>query len=49
MTRRLLFLIVCTLILVPDAGNAEEPTPKKATQPKANPVYAKIILPGGLQ
>lgn len=48
MTRRLLALIVCTLILVPHAMKAEEPTPKKAAQPKSNQVYVKIILPSDL-
>jgi hypothetical protein len=45
MTRQLLVLIVSTLILVPYAMKAEEPTPKKAAQPKSNQVYVKIIMP----
>jgi len=45
MTRQLLVLIVSTLILIPYAMKAEEPTPKKAAQPKFNQVYAKIIMP----
>jgi hypothetical protein len=45
MTRQLLVLIVSTLILVPYAPKAEEPTPKKAAKPKSNQVYVKIIMP----
>jgi hypothetical protein len=45
MTRQFLVLIVSTLILVPCAMKAEEPTPKKAAPPKFNPVYVKIIMP----
>ena len=45
MTRQLVVLIVSTLILVPYAAKAEEPTPKKAAQPKFNQVYVKIIMP----
>ena len=45
MTRQLLVLIVSTLILVPYAVTAEEPTPKKAAKPKFNQVYVKIIMP----
>ena len=45
MTRQLLVLIVSTLILVPYAVKAQEPTPKKAAQPKSNQVYVKIIMP----
>ena len=45
MTRQVLVLIVSTLILVPYAVKAEEPTPKKAAQPKSNQVYVKIIMP----
>ena len=45
MTRQLLALIVSTLILVPYAAKAEEPTPKKAAKTKFNQVYAKIIMP----
>lgn len=45
MTRQSLVLIVSTLILVPYAMKAEEPTPKKAAQPEFNQVYAKIIMP----
>jgi hypothetical protein len=40
-----LISIVSTLILVPCAVKAEEPTPKKAAQSKSNPVYVKIIMP----
>ena len=43
-TRQLLALIVSTLTLVPCAVKAQEPTPKKAAQPKSNQVYVKIIL-----
>ena len=45
MTRQLLVLIVGTLALVPCAMKAQEPTPKKAAQPKSNQVYVKIIMP----
>ena len=45
MTRQLLVLIVGTLALVPYAIKAQEPTPKKAAQPKSNQVYVKIIMP----
>ena len=45
MTRQLLALIVSTLTLVPYAVKAQEPTPKKAAQPKSNQVYVKIIMP----
>ncbi len=45
MTRQLLVLIVGTLALVPYAMKAQEPTPKKAAQPKSNQVYVKIIMP----
>ncbi|MCH9655656.1 MAG: hypothetical protein K0U86_21730 [Planctomycetes bacterium] len=45
MTRHLLVLIFSTLILVPCATQAKEPTPKKAAQPKSNQVYVKIIMP----
>jgi hypothetical protein len=45
MTRQLLVLIVSTLILVPCAVKAEEPTPKKAAQPEFNQVYVKLIMP----
>jgi hypothetical protein len=45
MTRQLLVLIVSTLILVPYTVKAEEPTPKKAAQPKFNQVFVKIIMP----
>ena len=45
MTRQLLAIIVSTLTLVPYAVKAQEPTPKKAAQPKFNQVYAKIIMP----
>lgn len=45
MTRQLLVLIVSTLILVPYAMKAEEPTPKKAAPPESNQVYVKIIMP----
>jgi hypothetical protein len=45
MTRQLLVLIVSTLILVPNAPKAEEPTPKKAAQPRLNQVYVKVIMP----
>jgi hypothetical protein len=45
MTRHLLVLIVSTLILVPYAMNAEEPTPKNAAQPQSNQVYVKLIMP----
>ncbi len=45
MTRQLLALIVSTLILVPYAVKAQEPTPKKASQPQSNQVYVKIIMP----
>lgn len=47
MTRQLLVLIVSTLILVPYALKAEEPTPKKAAPPEFNQVYVKIIMPAG--
>ena len=45
MTRQLLVLIVSALTLVPYAMKAEEPTPKKASQPQFNQVYVKIIMP----
>lgn len=45
MTRQLLVLIVSTLALVAYAVKAQEPTPKKAAQPKSNQVYVKIIMP----
>ena len=45
MTRQILVSIVSTLILVPCAVKAEEPTPKKAAQPRSNQVYVKIIMP----
>ena len=45
MTRQLLALIVSTLTLVPYAVKAQEPTPKKAAQPKSNQVFVKIIMP----
>ncbi|MEL6109073.1 MAG: hypothetical protein AAFU85_23960 [Planctomycetota bacterium] len=45
MTRRLLVLIGSALLLLPDAANAEEPTPKKSAEPKHNQVYVKIIMP----
>lgn len=45
MTRQLLVLIVSALILVPCAAKAEEPTPKKAAQPRPNQVYVKLIMP----
>ncbi len=45
MTRQLLALIVSTLTLVPCAVKAQEPTPKKAAQPRSNQVYVKIIMP----
>lgn len=45
MTRHLLVLIFSTLILVPCATQAKEPTPKKTAQPKSNQVYVKIIMP----
>jgi hypothetical protein len=48
MTRQLLALIVSTLTLIPYAMKAEEPTPKKASQPSSNQVYVKIILPTDL-
>jgi hypothetical protein len=38
-------LIVSTLILVPYAVKAQEPTPEKAAQPRSNQVYVKIIMP----
>jgi hypothetical protein len=44
-SRQLVTLIVCTLTLVPYASEAQEPTPKKASQPKSNQVYVKIIMP----
>ena len=37
--------IVSALALVPYAMKAQEPTPKKAAQPKSNQVYVKIIMP----
>ena len=45
MTRQLLALIVSTLTLVSYAVKAQEPTSKKAAQPKSNQVYVKIIMP----
>jgi hypothetical protein len=45
MTRQLLVLIASTLILVPNAAKAEEPTPKNAAPPEFNQVYVKIIMP----
>ena len=45
MTRQLLALIVSTLTLIPSVAKTQEPTSKKAAQPKANQVYVKIILP----
>jgi hypothetical protein len=48
MTRQLLVLIVSTLILVPCAMKAEEPTPKKAAPPEFNQVYVKLIMPSAL-
>lgn len=45
MNRQLLALIVSTFTVVPCAVKAQEPTPKKAAQPKFNQVYVKIILP----
>lgn len=45
MTRQLFVLIVSTLSLVPCAAKTQESTPKKTAQPKANPVYVKIIMP----
>lgn len=45
MTRQLFVLIVSTLSLAPYAVKSQEPTPKKAAQPEANPVYVKIIMP----
>ena len=37
--------VVSALVLVPYAVKAQEPTPKKAAQPKPNQVYVKIIMP----
>ena len=45
MIRQQLVLIVSTLILVPCALKAQEPTAKKTAQPKSNRVYVKIIMP----
>ena len=45
MTRQLLVLIVSTLALVACAVKAQEPTLKKAAQPKSNQVYVKIMMP----
>ena len=48
MTRQQFVLIVSMLILVPCTLNAVEPTPKKATQPRLNQVYVKVIMPADL-
>jgi hypothetical protein len=40
-----LVLIVSTLALVACAVKAQEPTRKKAAQPKSNQVYVKILMP----
>lgn len=53
MNRQLLFLIACSLFLVPCAvkaqdatlKKAQEPTTKKAGHPNFNQVYVKIIMP----
>ena len=37
--------VVSALAVVPSAVKAQEPTPKKAAQPKSNQVYVKIIMP----
>jgi len=45
MNRQLWVLIVSTLVTVPCAVRAEEPTPGEAIQPKSNQVLVKIIMP----
>ena len=37
--------VVSALAVVPYAGEAQKPTPKKGALPKSNQVYVKIILP----
>ena len=37
--------VVSALAVVPYAGKAQAPTPKKGALPKSNQVYVKIILP----
>jgi hypothetical protein len=37
--------VVSALAVVPFAGEAQKPTPKKGALPKSNQVYVKIILP----
>ena len=37
--------VVSALAVVPYAGEAQKPTPKKGDLPKSNQVYVKIILP----
>lgn len=46
-TRQSLIVIASTLILIPCALTAQEATPRKAVQPRANQVYVKIIMPTG--
>jgi hypothetical protein len=45
MTRQALVSIVGTLVLVPCAVKAEEPTPKNVAQPEFNRVYVKLVMP----
>ncbi|MEL7499653.1 MAG: hypothetical protein AAFN77_18765 [Planctomycetota bacterium] len=45
MIRQFLTVIVGALILVPAAVSAQEPAPKKKSEPTPNRVYVKIIMP----